>query len=71
MLAVVPSASDAGRALDPAAVAAFADSVLPRFARPRYVEIVEAVPKTPTEKVRKGELRTRGVTAGTWDREAN
>jgi crotonobetaine/carnitine-CoA ligase len=70
MLAVVPAASGAGEALDAPAVAAFADAVLPRFARPRYVEIVDAIPKTPTEKVRKGELRTRGVTGATWDREA-
>ena len=69
MLAVVPTGSSAGAALDPARIAAFADSVLPRFARPRYVEIVDAIPKTPTEKVRKGELRTRGVTSATWDRE--
>lgn len=70
MLAVVPAPDPAGQAIDAHAVAAFADSVLPRFARPRYVEIVESIPKTPTEKVRKGELRTRGVTPSTWDREA-
>ena len=69
MLAVVPAAGPAGDALDGSTVATFADSVLPRFARPRYVELVEAIPKTPTEKVRKGELRQRGVTADTWDRE--
>ena len=70
MLAVVPADTPAGEGLDAPAIAAFADSVLPRFARPRYVEIVDAIPKTPTEKVRKGELRTRGVTAAAWDREA-
>ena len=70
MLAVVPAAGPAGEKLDAPAVADFADSVLPRFARPRYIEIVEEIPKTPTAKVRKGELRTRGVTPGTWDREA-
>jgi crotonobetaine/carnitine-CoA ligase len=70
MLAVVRSDDPAGQALDAPALAAFADSVLPRFARPRYVEIVESIPKTPTAKVRKGELRTRGTTPATWDREA-
>lgn len=70
MLAVVPGAGPAGNALDGAKVAAFADSVLPRFARPRYIDVVQAIPKTPTEKVRKSELRRRGVTVGTWDREA-
>jgi crotonobetaine/carnitine-CoA ligase len=42
---------------------------LPKFALPRYIEILPALPKTPTEKVRKGELRATGVTAITWDRE--
>jgi crotonobetaine/carnitine-CoA ligase len=67
MLAVVPAP---GVCLEPAAVAAHADLVLPRFARPRYVEVVDALPKTPTQKVRKQELRTRAVTASTWDRES-
>lgn len=58
-----------GVSMDAAAVAAHADAVLPRFARPRYIEIVEALPKTPTQKVRKQELRTRAVTSSTWDRE--
>jgi crotonobetaine/carnitine-CoA ligase len=66
MLAVVPVP---GTRLDPAAIAAHADKVLPRFARPRYVEVVNALPKTPTQKVRKQELRARAVTSATWDRE--
>ncbi|GAA1971845.1 ATP-dependent acyl-CoA ligase [Terrabacter lapilli] len=55
--------------MDAGAVAAHADMVLPRFARPRYIEIIEALPKTPTQKVRKQELRTRAITSSTWDRE--
>ena len=42
---------------------------LPRFMVPRYVELAAALPKTPTAKVRKRELRAAGVTAATWDRE--
>ena len=38
---------------------------------PRYVELVDELPKTPTEKVEKFRLKKRGVTASTWDREAN
>jgi crotonobetaine/carnitine-CoA ligase len=34
------------------------------------VEFVPALPKTPTEKVRKTELRATGITPATWDREA-
>ena len=70
MLAVVRDSGPAGTRLDEAAVAAHADAVLPRFAQPRYVEIVESIPRTPTAKVRKAELRERGVSASTWDREA-
>jgi len=32
--------------------------------------VVAALPKTPTERVRKTELRDEGVTGDTWDREA-
>ena len=68
MLAVVPVP---GIHLDPAAVAEYADRVVPRFARPRYVEVVDALPRTPTQKVRKQDLRQRAVTSTTWDRLAD
>jgi crotonobetaine/carnitine-CoA ligase len=41
---------------------------LPHFMVPRYIEIVEALPRTPTNKVRKADLRNDGVTDATWDR---
>lgn len=66
MLAVVLAE---GSDLDARAVAEHADAALPRFARPRYVEIFDELPVTPTQKVRKNDLRRRGVGAGTWDRE--
>ena len=37
---------------------------------PRYVRFVDALPKTPTEKVEKYKLSERGVGPETWDREA-
>jgi len=45
---------------------------LPPFMVPRYVEFVEALPRTPTDKIAKHELRAvgmRGLTTDTWDRE--
>ena len=42
---------------------------LPRFAVPRYVEFVESLPKTPTNKIQKTKLRELGITPETWDRE--
>lgn len=42
---------------------------LPYFMVPRFIRLVDALPKTPTEKIKKQELRDSGVTADTWDRE--
>ena len=42
---------------------------VPRFMVPRYVEVLDALPKTPTEKVRKQLLRDSGINENTWDRE--
>ena len=44
---------------------------MPRFMLPRYVEVVDDLPRTEASmRVRKHELRNQGVTAATWDREA-
>jgi crotonobetaine/carnitine-CoA ligase len=42
---------------------------MPYFAVPRYIEFLESLPKTPTERVQKYQLRQAGITANTWDRE--
>ncbi len=49
---------------------AFFREKLPYFAIPRYVEIVDALPKTATMRVQKHALREAGVTPSTWDFEA-
>ena len=59
-----------GHALDPAELVHFCEPLLARFAIPRYVEILESLPLTENGKVRKVELRARGVGPATWDREA-
>jgi crotonobetaine/carnitine-CoA ligase len=41
---------------------------LPKYAVPRYVEFVESLPKTETNKVRKNVLRETPITQHTWDR---
>ncbi len=43
---------------------------IPRFMVPRYVEVIDVMPKTPTEKVRKQVLREAALSPSTWDREA-
>jgi crotonobetaine/carnitine-CoA ligase len=43
---------------------------LPYFALPRYIEFRASLPRSPVGRVLKRELRTEGVTNGTWDAEA-
>lgn len=42
---------------------------MPHFMVPRYVRIIDALPRTPTQKVQKHLIREQGVTGDTWDRE--
>jgi crotonobetaine/carnitine-CoA ligase len=42
-------------------------SRLPAFMVPRYIEIVDALPKTPTQKVLKAQLRKDSLNPRTWD----
>ncbi|PJN07456.1 ATP-dependent acyl-CoA ligase [Streptomyces sp. CB01635] len=64
MVAVVPVDS----VLEPADVVRHCVAELPGFAVPRFVDVVGELPLTETGKVRKGVLRERGVTGGTFDR---
>ncbi len=57
-----------GTEIDAADVWGFADRRLPYFAVPRYLRFMAELPKTPSEKVRKVELRATGAGAGTHDR---
>lgn len=59
-----------GRSPDPVDLVRFCEGRMPYFAVPRYVELLEELPMTATQKVRKIELRTRGVQPSTWDRVA-
>jgi len=68
VLAVV--APVAGRTVDPAELIGFLVPRMAHFMVPRYVRILPALPKTPTQKVQKNLLRADGVTPDTWDREA-
>jgi crotonobetaine/carnitine-CoA ligase len=66
MAAVVPRA---GEALDPAALALFCEPRLPKFAIPRYIDVLDELPRTENGKVQKYNLKSRGVSASTWDRQ--
>ncbi|MDB5716021.1 MAG: hypothetical protein JWO15_3418 [Sphingomonadales bacterium] len=53
--------------ISPGDIVQHARRKIPRFAQPRYVEFMSALPKTASEKVRKTELRGAGVTPRTID----
>ena len=55
---------------DPEALFRHLVAELPHHMVPRYVERLDALPRTPTNKIRKRELRERGVTPDTWDYKA-
>jgi carnitine-CoA ligase len=59
----------AGHVLDHHDLCRWAIEQIPAFAVPRYYEQTTDLPRTPTGKVRKVELRLAGATPTTWDRE--
>jgi len=67
VMAVVAPAP--GQTIDPAQLIEFLRDRLAYFMIPRYVRILPELPKTPSSKVLKTQLRTDGITADTWDRE--
>ena len=66
VLALVPS-----QAFDHVELIEFLRQKLPYFMVPRYIRVMDELPKTPTAKVEKVKLRKAGVTEDTWDREAH
>jgi crotonobetaine/carnitine-CoA ligase len=60
-----------GQRLDPVDLLDFLRPRLPYFMIPRYVRILQDLPKTPTQKIEKHRLRGDGLAAAdVWDREA-
>ena len=64
MLDVVPRP---GHALQPIELARFINDHAPYFFVPRYIQIVDSLPYTPTNKVQKYRLRERGVAFEEYD----
>lgn len=67
---LVVAALKDGASLDPAELIEFLRPRMAHFMIPRYVRVVDALPRTPTSKIEKIKLRELGVTADTWDRDA-
>ena len=58
-------------ALDYPELLDFCSARMPYFCVPRYVEVVDELPKTIIGRVRKDILRSRGVGPAAWDRESH
>ena len=56
---------------DPFELLEYCAGKMPYFAVPRYVRFMDHLPKTPTERVRKVELRDMGLGADVYDRVAS
>jgi len=58
-----------GAELAPEDVIDFCTGRMAHYAIPRYVELLDTLPKTATERNQYATLRARGITVETWDRE--
>ncbi len=67
MIVVAPKP---GATIEPADLLNFLITRMAHFMVPRYIRLVDELPKTPTSKIQKAGLRKEGITADTWDREA-
>lgn len=67
MVAVAPVD---GQTIDPETLIHFLIERMAYFMVPRYIRILDELPKTPTAKVQKHLLRHEAVTEDTWDRDA-
>jgi carnitine-CoA ligase len=67
MVVVAPTE---GATIDEAELLEFLAPRMAHFMLPRYVRTVDELPKTPTQKIQKHLLKSDGVTADTWDRDA-
>jgi crotonobetaine/carnitine-CoA ligase len=59
----------AGKEVTPVELIGYCEEQMAYFMIPRYLRFMEELPKTPTQRIRKVQLREEGVTPDTWDRE--
>jgi len=59
-----------GARFDPESVLGHCEGGMAYFMVPRYLCVVDELPKTGTHRVQKATLRAAAVTADAWDREA-
>jgi crotonobetaine/carnitine-CoA ligase len=59
-----------GKTLDHEEFIHFIEPRMAYFMVPRYIDLIDALPKTPTGKIQKFLLKERAINNSTWDREA-
>jgi len=64
MVAIVLSP---GQKVTPEEIIAWCEPRLPKFMVPRYIEFMNELPKSASEKIQKVALKKRGLTPNTWD----
>jgi len=57
-----------GVLVDPVSIINHLNEQLPKFMVPRYIELIDELPKTPTMRTQKHLLRNRPLDENTWDR---
>lgn len=57
-------------AIDLVELTSFLAERMPYFMVPRYVQLADSLPRTPTQKIQKHLLRDAGISEQVWDREA-
>ena len=66
---MVVLAAKLGQTVEPKKLLEFLQPRMAHFMIPRFIRIMDELPKTPTTKIQKATLREDGITADTWDRE--
>jgi carnitine-CoA ligase len=59
-----------GKTIDPLELFNYLQPRMAHFMLPRFIRIIDELPKTPTQKVQKHLLKDVGITSDSWDREA-
>ena len=66
VMAVIVTKPD--QVIDPESLVRYLEPRMAYYMIPRYINVLDALPKTPTGKIQKFLLREDGVTNSTWDR---
>jgi len=67
---LVAVVAKSGEKIDEKVLIDYLIPLMPHYMVPRFIRVMDQLPKTPTNKLMKFAIRDEGVTADTWDAEA-